>query len=436
MKTNTQSRSNLRGSILIVTLVTGLIMGVVIASYLTLVSHQNATVARSQTWNAALAAAEAGVEEALAQLNPGVLKKNIKRDANGWSFDGQFYNAPSQRSLKNASYEVRFTNSFYPVIYSKGYATNAALGTVLMRQIEVKTVNAYLFSGAMTALGDIDMNGNGIRTDSYNSTNGPYNSKTARANGDVASVNGIVDVGNANIYGDLLTGPQGAASVDTLKANGLVGDMNWKGPGIQAGHYSNDLNTEYPDVNLAEATDNMTFLAPTGPMINKKINGVTYDYVFEPSVVGTSANIVVSGFTKPIYVGSNVTVTLYVTGNVKISGNDSIKVEKGGKLTIYMGGASFDLGGGGVVNDNKSPLHFAYFGLPSNTALKLGGNTEFYGSFYAPQANVTVSGGGDFFGSIVGKTVAMNGNYKFHFDEALPPMSFMRGYIATSWREL
>lgn len=433
MKTNIQTRSNIRGSILIVTLVTGMIIGVVIASYLTLVSHQNATVARSQTWNAALAAAEAGVEEALAQLNPGGLKKTINRGANGWAFDGQFYNAPSPRSLKNASYEVRFTNSFYPVIYSKGYASNAALGTVLMRQIEVKTVRAYVFTGAMTALGNIDMNGNGIRTDSYNSTNGPYNSKTARANGDVASVNGIVDVGNANIYGHLFTGPNGMASVDTLKNNGLVGDMNWKGPGIQAGHYSNDLNTEYPDVNLAEATDNMTFRDPTGPMINKNINGVTYDYVFTG---GSSFNTVVPGFTKPIYVGSNVTVNLYITGNVRITGNNSIKVEKGGTLNIYMGGASFDLGGGGVVNDNKSPLHFAYYGLPSNTSLKIGGNTEFYGSFYAPQANVTVSGGGDFFGSIVGKTVTMNGNYKFHFDEALPAVSLMRGYIATSWREL
>ena len=133
------------------TLVTGVLIGIVIASYMTLVSHQNATVARSQCWNASLTAAEAGVEEALAHLNPGVLSMSINRGANGWTFDGTYYNVPADRALNGGSYSVKFTNTKFPTIYAKGYSSNSALGALLMRQVEVKTTNTPLFSVALGA---------------------------------------------------------------------------------------------------------------------------------------------------------------------------------------------------------------------------------------------------------------------------------------------
>ena len=64
--------SHARGSVLIVSLLTVTILSMILASYLSMSQRQSVSVARSQAWNAAIAVAEGGVEEALAQLNRGV----------------------------------------------------------------------------------------------------------------------------------------------------------------------------------------------------------------------------------------------------------------------------------------------------------------------------------------------------------------------------
>src|SRR6266404_6755260 len=64
------------GSVLLVTLATCLILGVLMGSYLSMIKSQHFSVARGQAWNSALVVAEAGVEEALAQLNDTNLPAN------------------------------------------------------------------------------------------------------------------------------------------------------------------------------------------------------------------------------------------------------------------------------------------------------------------------------------------------------------------------
>src|SRR3989441_12721676 len=64
IKTNKQPE----GSALLVTMLTAFIVGMALASYLTLVSVQNQSTLRSQSWNSAVPAMEAGVEEALTQI--------------------------------------------------------------------------------------------------------------------------------------------------------------------------------------------------------------------------------------------------------------------------------------------------------------------------------------------------------------------------------
>src|SRR5215472_1562030 len=57
------------GSVLVVTLFLAGILGLTLGYYLWLVRAQNLLVARAEAWNSALALAEAGVEEGLAQIN-------------------------------------------------------------------------------------------------------------------------------------------------------------------------------------------------------------------------------------------------------------------------------------------------------------------------------------------------------------------------------
>src|SRR5579859_5463761 len=73
-----------RGSTLMVTLFMASLFGMFLFYYLNLIQSQRGFVARSQAWNASIGVAEAGVEEALAQLNPSALAVSVNFAGNGW----------------------------------------------------------------------------------------------------------------------------------------------------------------------------------------------------------------------------------------------------------------------------------------------------------------------------------------------------------------
>src|SRR6185369_11381964 len=68
MRISTAQTKN-QGSVLLVTLCTSWVIGIALVSYLTLVANQNRTTYHSQSWNACIPVLEAGIEEALTQLN-------------------------------------------------------------------------------------------------------------------------------------------------------------------------------------------------------------------------------------------------------------------------------------------------------------------------------------------------------------------------------
>jgi hypothetical protein len=74
------------------------------------------------------------------------------------------------------------------------------------------------------------------------------------------------------------------------------------------------------------------------------------------------------------------------------------------------------------------------------TDITYGVTTSFIGAIYAPEANLTLNGGGNNNGligsSITKSIVAMNGHYNFHFDEDLLTAGPVKAYVVTSWKEL
>jgi hypothetical protein len=49
-------------------------------------------------------------------------------------------------------------------------------------------------------------------------------------------------------------------------------------------------------------------------------------------------------------------------------------------------------------------------------AVSIGSGTSLYANIYAPQSAITMSGNGDIFGTIVGKSVSMTGTSTIHYD--------------------
>jgi hypothetical protein len=409
----------------------------ILASYLSMSQRQSFSVARSQSWNAAIAVAEGGVEEALAQLNRGVGAGVLDLAANGWEQKpGGSYGPQQRRFLGSNYYDVVIVPGATPVIYSTGY-TAAPFGSApISRAIRVNTSsNAALFAMAMVAKDTVYFNGDGTATDSFDSenanysTNGRYDQAKARDSGDVASSFGTVSVGNAKIKGKVQTGPTGSSGVGP---GGSVGSSAWvdgSNTGIEPGWSANDFNVDFPDVL-------QPFSSAFAP-VSGTVNGTNYTYVLG------SDNYLMSSLTlkskEIMYVNGN--AELYVTGDVQMQGNGTtssqIIIAPGASMAIYVGGANAVFT---QVNNQGNAKSFSYYGLPSNTSVSFGGNAAFIGTIYCPSADFTIGGGGndpyDFEGSVVSKTIKVNGHYKFHYDESLARSGPSFGYIASSWKEL
>jgi hypothetical protein len=140
-------------------------------------------------------------------------------------------------------------------------------------------------------------------------------------------------------------------------------------------------------------------------------------------------NVLVTGHAK-----------LYVTGSVQFTGNDTIDIAPGASLKLYVAASTAKIAGNGVLNEDGIATNFYYFGLPSNTTLTVSGNGTFIGAIYAPEAALTLDGGGhettDFTGASVSQTARMNGHFKFHYDEALGKNGPPRGYVVKDWNEI
>jgi hypothetical protein len=459
MRIQIQTARRPQGNILLVTLLTCFILGMGLASYLTLVSSQNYSVMRSLAWNSAIPLVEAGAEEALSQLH---LNGITNLASNGWILKGSEYGAAyyMKRQLGDSYYEAFITPTEPPVIHSHGYVPvplrpGAFVGTLLAsltgneaqpsgyvgRKVRLTTQNSALFADGLVADGQIDLNGKNVTTDSFDSLSDAPRPTTFRtyddakaanalgAKGDVATNSGLVNslnVGNANIYGRVATGPGGSVAIGP---NGKVGDKAWhsipSNKGIMPGFASDDMNVDFKDVTVPFTSGYST---PGGATVG----GVNYKYVLG------SGKYQLSNFDGRVLVTGD--AVLHVTHEIKFSGNDELVIAPGANLQVYMSGASADFAGNATWNKDGSALNLQYWGLPTNTKVAVSGNGAFTGTVYAPQAELTLNGGGkdeyDFVGASISKTVRLNGKVQFHYDEALARVGPNRGYIVNSWNEL
>src|ERR1051326_782191 len=78
----TTTNARAQGSALLLALLTGFVICVTLTTYLYLISNQNRSVMRSMAWNSSIPLVEAGVEEALTQLNYASV---VDMTTNGWS---------------------------------------------------------------------------------------------------------------------------------------------------------------------------------------------------------------------------------------------------------------------------------------------------------------------------------------------------------------
>ncbi len=257
------------------------------------------------------------------------------------------------------------------------------------------TVVTNPFGDAAHGSDGVSLVGNAI-TDSYNSTNGPYNvNGNVGSNGNVgtdsAAAAAISLTGNAVVNGNAAVGPGG----DTSTGITLTGSAAITGSSsVEAAAWTIPLST------IPAGVTNSGALSISGNRVMTLSTGV---YWFSSISITGNAQLQVLGPVK-----------IYVTGNVDIAGN-------------------------GVATANSVPPNLLIYGTadpnnPSNvtTSVSIAGNGNFYGALYAPQAAINASGNGAVFGALTGRTVTLNGNGGLHYDEALQNLGAITSVVVTT----
>jgi hypothetical protein len=398
--------------------------GIALISYLTLLSTEVKLTGRSQVWNTALPLVEAGIEEAMA---------HITSSTNAWNTDGWTgtqWNVQLQRSLGDGYYVVTVTNQttpqITPVIVSRGYVHAPVSTGYISRAVRVILVNVPLTGPGLAAKTTIDLNGNKLTVDSFDSgdtgysdANGMYVSTKRKDGVTVASDSGfigVVDVGGADIWGKVATAPGG--SVDELK-NATIGDLAWhasNSKGLEPGWTTDDADIEFTPIVAPISGATPPFLGTTMVLSNG---------VYEVGALASSIQV-------------NGDATLIVRTSFSIKGGKAIVLAPGAKLNIYNYADNADFSGNINTTSGSRATNLRYYGMPSNKNLNFNGATAFLGVIYAPDATLNANGGGGSVNISGGSTtysVKMGGAYNFHFDEALLREA-QTGWVIKHWTEL
>ena len=435
-----QRRTN-RGSAVITVLVLAAVTAVIASGFLFRSAQEAKLAGRSLLQAVALNLTEAGVEEGLYAANTSGFTS-----ANGWTLASgsttdyvkSITSGFDFRQATGAIYvRVDQATSLSPVVIAAA-VVSVPQQPALVKQIRVGGIKRRLWSNGVVSQGTLTFSGSAV-IDSYDSSLGPYNSATNRSDQvTVASASTALDpvvVGsNASVYGYIAT--TGADPV--VGAGGRIyGATTPEGTNVDTSRIRHDFTSNFPDVT-----------APTGTAISLSAidSNLTLPRVGDTAGANgrylyTTPSMSIAGHDLVAILGP---VDLIVTGDLSISGSGSLSVGGVGStnpsLNVYCPG-SISMGGNGMVNLTSNAASSTIWGTavsPATQTVSITGSGSYTGTIYAPNGNVTLSGSGDTSGSVIGKSVTVGGNGKYHYDTKLAAVeaTLDTSFRLSSWTEL
>lgn len=464
MKTTSTTLRSQRGSVLLVALIFSAIIAIALGSYLSLGSSAMQLSHRSLYNNAAMNLAETGLEEGMWSINQ-ILEDNANA-WNGWSLIGT---NDQRRTFGPFALEQGVTGSVTvyvenapddstptgaaPIIHTRATVT-LPRGQPIEKWITVELTRRSLFANGLLAKNSINFSGNGAKVDSYDSRDGAYGGSNVYAEGPAASMSVQADtfnLGNADIYGYVSVGTTTVDAGLNVGPNGTVTGVLGQTNVIDYNRTTPNFTANLEDV-TAPATSDYTanpIINTIGPMTlprgsdvptpDSKGNDVYYITANQIALAGSVGQDLV------IEADKNVVIILTPTTgtSISVSGNAAINVQSGATLNIYTE-ARVDIAGNGISNHSSNqPQNFMLWGTRSSAAsaqeINIRGNGVLSAVVYAPNANVSATGGGSsghIQGAIVGKTISITGGSAFHYDMALAELNEDEPFGISIWNEL
>ena len=358
--------------------------------------------------------------------------------------------------------KIDFKYDHFKASYGDGDGHNLSLSTVtfpqITRRIELVAVPKYfVFGGAMRVVNLFDGPGNGGFVDSYNSKNptNPNPSSPKVVNNDIPGPNTTSYYGsnpsNSTYLADAHDGDVSVGAKNFAEGGPIWGDVTTNGGNVTHSGYqisgTIDNNVPFtipplpaPDTtgftagNSGTGADTATGTSESSPT-GFVYSGITGSKTIKNGNAGSStfpyayAKIVVNGdITGQITVEKGVTAEIWFTGNMKVKAGDldNQNVDRGTQ-TANPGSLGVPPLIPPTPADDPNPSrvgHMKFFGISPTTSgttqtIEIDSPGNIFATFYAPSADITVTGNTDIFSAIVGRSFSGNGNTGFHYDKAL-----------------
>lgn len=276
----------------------------------------------------------------------------------------------------------------------------------------------------------LSLSGAGMTLDSYDSALGAYGGTNVSDLGADIGSNGLISIGNSNIGGNIysLTNPVNDTTLTATES----------GPEavVTGGVICNALASSRFDT----ITQGRGLPAGT-PAIQESQASEQKDLPPVPSHPTSATYIATIGSTSRT--GTALAAGDYWCNSISISGLGSIILPTTGTVRIFVEGStpSINIGGNGFVNSGR-PENLQIF--TSATRVDVSGNGTFRGVLYAPNANVTMRGNGQYYGAIIGHEMSLTGGGSrggFHYDRSLRTANILNSTSLSrvqtvSWQEL
>lgn len=366
----------------------------------------NQVTRRDANYKNALEAAEAGLQVALYRLNTAGLSSDSQcfGDAVEQNPDNGIWCTSSTYTLGNGStYQYDMSEALGPTQTCAGLPLAA-------NDVDQRCITSAGTSNGVTARSQIRA--------------GAFAATPLFLVPGVTALTGATLSGSAVVAGSVASNGKISAS-GSASESGIV-----LGP---AGTFSNKSNAPAPPVTNLPAP---IVLAPvnTGSSATSNDNGRIVNGLANPAVVpydqASGGGVTYNASTRTLTLsGGGTSLTLggavYNFCELDLSGGSTLSIAPGASPAIYIDSPSDTgsgcpsntgnltvSGGSNIINPSLNPLSLQMYvyGLNNGSGtVTLSGSSAMYGTVYAPQSNVTLSGSGTVTGGIVGRTVTISG---------------------------
>lgn len=434
------------------------IVAIALTGYLRVARGSYALADRAFLNTTALTLAEQGLEEGLESYNQLDTAASPEAAWAGWTRDG----ITARKKYTGLVFDNGATGTLqvYCTDYNPVAGTSPKLvakatllpasGAGLSRIIEITLRRRTVFAAGLVARNNITFSSNteisSWDSDPDDEPSTPplgYTPARKQANafvGTVSAVNGAINTGRGDIFGRVGTGGGSVVHDGGAILAATPTGTGWNNGLVNVPFVSN-LDTPVAPalpavVNTISASITGSTTLPRAGDAPAADNKYYYNFAAGASIalVGNST----------LSVSDKVVIHLQnhaATNAISIGGTAQLAITATGNLTVYTDG-NINAGGNGMTNANANATSCLIYGTNNGSGqiFDLNGNATTVAAINAPNADFTITGNAEVWGSIVARNVNLNGNAAFRYDEALLDYANTTGtgnpWGVAKWREL